>query len=48
MSGTSTTQGIQTILHPVTDLAKAKRLYTALLGVSPQADAPHVLGLLQD
>jgi predicted enzyme related to lactoylglutathione lyase len=29
----STTQGIKTVLHPVSDLAKAKEVYTALLGV---------------
>ena len=36
MSGT---MGVKTILHPVTDLAKAKAIYTALLGIEPQADA---------
>jgi predicted enzyme related to lactoylglutathione lyase len=41
---TSTTQGVKTILHPVTDLAKAKAVYTALLGVEPQADAPFYVG----
>ena len=34
----SSTQGIKTVLHPVSDLAKAKAVYTALLGVAPQAD----------
>ena len=43
MSG-STTQGIKTVLHPVTDLAAAKALYTALLGVAPQADGPYYVG----
>jgi predicted enzyme related to lactoylglutathione lyase len=43
MSG-STTQGIKTVLHPVTDLAKAKPVYAALLGVEPQADAPYYVG----
>jgi predicted enzyme related to lactoylglutathione lyase len=43
MSG-STTQGIKTVLHPVTDLAKAKPMYAALLGVEPQADAPYYVG----
>ncbi|MFD3663302.1 VOC family protein [Streptomyces sp. NPDC058659] len=38
MSGTSTTQGIKTMLHPVSDLAKAKAVYAALLGVAPQID----------
>jgi len=40
----STTQGIKTVLHPVTDLEKAKALYTALLGVAPQADSPYYVG----
>ena len=43
MSG-STTQGIKTVLHPVTDLAAAKAVYTALLGIEPQADAPYYVG----
>ena len=40
----STTQGIKTVLHPVTDLEKAKALYAALLGVEPQADSPYYVG----
>jgi predicted enzyme related to lactoylglutathione lyase len=40
----STTQGIKTVLHPVTDLAAAKAVYTALLGVAPEADAPYYVG----
>jgi predicted enzyme related to lactoylglutathione lyase len=40
----STTQGIKTVLHPVTDLEKAKPVYTALLGVEPMADAPYYVG----
>jgi predicted enzyme related to lactoylglutathione lyase len=40
----STTQGIQTVLHPVSDLAKAKELYAALLGVAPQAEGPYYVG----
>src|SRR5258705_13909426 len=40
----SSTQGIKTVLHPVTDLAKAKAVYTALLGVEPQADGPYYVG----
>ena len=43
MSG-STTQGIKTVLHPVSDLEKAKPVYTALLGVEPMADAPYYVG----
>jgi predicted enzyme related to lactoylglutathione lyase len=38
------TLGIQTVLHPVTDLEKAKTLYTALLGVEPMADSPYYVG----
>jgi predicted enzyme related to lactoylglutathione lyase len=37
-------EGIKTVLHPVTDLAAAKAVYTALLGVEPQADAPYYVG----
>jgi predicted enzyme related to lactoylglutathione lyase len=43
MTGT-TNQGIKTVLHPVSDLAKAKAVYSALLGVEPQADAPYYVG----
>jgi predicted enzyme related to lactoylglutathione lyase len=43
MSG-SFTQGIKTVLHPVSDLAAAKTMYAALLGVAPQADAPYYVG----
>jgi hypothetical protein len=32
MTGSST-QGIKTVLHPVSDLATAKAAYTALLGL---------------
>src|SRR5579871_6451166 len=41
---TSSTQGIKTVLHPVSDLEAAKAVYTALLGISPQADAPYYVG----
>jgi uncharacterized protein len=40
----SQTEGIKTVLHPVSDLAKAKPVYTALLGVEPQSDAPYYVG----
>jgi predicted enzyme related to lactoylglutathione lyase len=43
MTGSST-QGIKTVLHPVSDLAKAKPVYAALLGIEPQADAPYYVG----
>ncbi|MCX5435040.1 MULTISPECIES: VOC family protein [unclassified Streptomyces] len=41
---TSSTQGIKTVLHPVSDLAKAKAVYVALLGTEPTADAPYYVG----
>ncbi|MEV6493715.1 VOC family protein [Actinoplanes sp. NPDC051633] len=41
---TTTTFGIQTVLHPVSDLATAKAMYTALLGVPPQTDGPYYVG----
>jgi predicted enzyme related to lactoylglutathione lyase len=40
----SSTMGIKTVLHPVSDLEKAKPVYTALLGVAPMADAPYYIG----
>jgi predicted enzyme related to lactoylglutathione lyase len=40
----SSTQGIKTVLHPVSDLAKAKAVYTALLGVAPMADESYYVG----
>ncbi|MFJ6749484.1 MULTISPECIES: VOC family protein [unclassified Streptomyces] len=40
----SSTQGIMTVLHPVTDLAAAKEVYTALLGVPPQSDESYYVG----
>jgi predicted enzyme related to lactoylglutathione lyase len=40
----SAIQGIKTVLHPVTDLAKAKEVYAALLGVDPQTDGPYYVG----
>jgi predicted enzyme related to lactoylglutathione lyase len=40
----SSTEGIKTVLHPVSDLAAAKAVYTALLGVPPQSDAPYSVG----
>jgi predicted enzyme related to lactoylglutathione lyase len=43
MTGSST-QGIKTVLHPVSDLAAAKAVYTALLGVPPQADESYYVG----
>jgi predicted enzyme related to lactoylglutathione lyase len=43
MTGSST-QGIKTVLHPVSDLAAAKAVYTALLGIQPQTDGPYYAG----
>src|SRR2546423_7733262 len=40
----SSVQGIKTVLHPVSDVEKAKAVYTALLGIAPQADAPYYVG----
>jgi predicted enzyme related to lactoylglutathione lyase len=40
----SSTQGIKTVLHPVSDLAAAKPVYTALLGSPPQHDADYYVG----
>lgn len=35
---------IKTVLHPVSDLAAAKAVYTALLGMPPQADNSYYVG----
>ena len=40
----SSTEGIKTVLHPVSDLEAAKKVYTALLGVAPQADSSYYVG----
>ena len=40
----STTQGIKTVLHPVSDLEKAKPVYAALLGIDPQTDSSFYVG----
>jgi predicted enzyme related to lactoylglutathione lyase len=40
----SPTEGIKTVLHPVSDPEKAKALYTALLGQPPQTDGPYYIG----
>ena len=41
---TASTDGIKTVLHPVSDLEKAKAVYTALLGIEPQTDGPYYVG----
>jgi predicted enzyme related to lactoylglutathione lyase len=38
------TQGINVIVCPVKDIARAKALYTKLLGVEPYADSPYYVG----
>jgi predicted enzyme related to lactoylglutathione lyase len=40
----SSTQGIKTVLHPVTDLAAAKPVYADLLGMEPQTDSDFYVG----
>jgi predicted enzyme related to lactoylglutathione lyase len=40
----SSAQGIKTVLHPVSDLAAAKPVYTALIGAPPQHDAEYYVG----
>jgi predicted enzyme related to lactoylglutathione lyase len=35
---------IKTVLHPVSDLAAAKAVYAALLGVAPQTDSAYYVG----
>ena|SRR5436190_233275 len=44
MTNNTSTKGIKTVLHPVTDLAAAKGVYTALLGIAPQADSEWYVG----
>jgi predicted enzyme related to lactoylglutathione lyase len=39
-----TTEGIKTVLHPVSDVEAAKAVYAALLGIAPQHDAPYYVG----
>jgi|SRR6476660_3909404 predicted enzyme related to lactoylglutathione lyase len=43
MSG-SATEGIKTVLHPVSDVEAAKAVYTALLGMPPQHDSSYYVG----
>src|SRR3954470_13494395 len=38
------TTGIKTIIYPVSDLARAKQLYSTLAGAAPYADAPYYVG----
>jgi predicted enzyme related to lactoylglutathione lyase len=43
MTGTRT-EGIKTVLHPVSDLEKSKPVYEALLGIQPQVDSEYYVG----
>jgi hypothetical protein len=43
MAGSSN-EGVKTILVPVSDIEKAKAVYTALLGGPPQHDASYYVG----
>src|SRR5580658_4396287 len=40
----SSTEGIKTVLHPVSDLSKSTPVYTALLGMAPQHEASYYVG----
>ena len=37
-------QGIKTVIYPVKDIARAKSLFSQLLGVEPYADQPYYVG----
>lgn len=37
-------QGLNTIVYPVNDIAKAKAVFTALLGKEPYVDQPYYVG----
>src|SRR6476660_6084308 len=39
-----TNHGIKTIIYPVKDVARAKALFSKLLGGQPYADAPYYIG----
>lgn len=38
------TEGIKTVLHPVSDLEASKAVYAALLGIPPTTDSPYYVG----
>jgi predicted enzyme related to lactoylglutathione lyase len=40
----TSTQGVKTVLHPVSDLAASKAVYTALLGTAPTVDSEYYVG----
>jgi predicted enzyme related to lactoylglutathione lyase len=37
-------QGIKTVIYPVKDVARAKTLYSKLLGAQPYTDSPYYVG----
>jgi hypothetical protein len=37
-------QGITTVIYPVKDLARAKRLFSQLFDAEPYADMPYYVG----
>ena len=39
-------QGANSVIYPVKDIAKAKALFAALLGVEPYVDQPYYVGYL--
>ena len=41
---TSSVQGIKTVLYPVSDVEKAKAVFSALLDVAPQTDSSYYVG----
>jgi predicted enzyme related to lactoylglutathione lyase len=38
------TEGVKTIIYPVTDLSRAKKLYGKLLNAEPYMDEPYYVG----
>jgi predicted enzyme related to lactoylglutathione lyase len=38
------TSGIKTVIYPVRDLARAKAMFSTLLGVAPYMDQPYYVG----
>jgi len=40
----ATIQGMQTVIYPVGDVARARALFRALLGVDPYTDGPYYVG----
>jgi len=40
----SSTEGIKTVLHPVSDVEASNAVYTALLGFPPQHDSSYYVG----